>query len=356
MKIDLNDLIKEINNVTKSLFRTKSVTQYKYYKETLLFLKSIYYILTGIEYKAYIPNNPYYEKFLRSKNDSLTTNIIEFYSNINLYNEITNNILKCYDNNNFYDLCKENEQRRIKERDYFELINEFLLSYDEKLLNFFEHIKKNNQIDMVTDKIKSNLTYGIIINNHLNKSYVLVDNKYTIANASTFIHELGHAYSYYMISNRSLSQSYNFNLSYEEFISDYFEFLFLKYLYKNHIYINDAIKCENCYYVYLKEYIKELNLYTIINIDNLSEYDLFDINNDFNYGIGCYLSLFMHDKYEKSKEEAINRLNDYMCYQGLIDRDEQLEILGINREDFLNTDILSKHLENHVKSLYKKKN
>ena len=62
------------------------------------------------------------------------------------------------------------------------------------------------------------------------------------------------------------------------------------------------------------------------------------------------------DKYEKSKEEAINRLNDYMCYQGLIDRDEQLEILGINREDFLNTDILSKHLENHVKSLYKKKN
>ena len=60
-----------------------------------------------------------------------------------------------------------------------------------------------------------------------------------------------------------------------------------------------------------------------------------------------------HEKSLSDKEGTKERLDDFIAYQGLINHDEQLRILGLSKEAIRNTKILSKRLDEHNSNLRK---
>lgn len=362
MVIDIEKLKCEIDILKRKLYSVKSSTEYKYVTNCIALLCDLYYELTGILIDCKTSVNPYYENILKNTDIGLldyTAN--EYFNNQDFYNEVAINILNLYEKENIYFLERQRNQQKISRKEYFEIIHDFLSKYDYRLCNKSYNLIKNNEIDIDGNMIwDAGSTYNTF---ELNKQYVVIENNSSIEGAVTYIHELGHAFSYDLLLNRSKKQSYNCDYNFIEFYPHYLEKVFTDYLIKNNIHLTDAITSSNYFYESLYNYLFDLidcNDYVIddLSFENdeltpteIKEYILDSVSYSEGLYLGCIKAYDANIDLEPTKEQVDN----YLFGQGLNSKIESLEILGIDENEIFNGKKLQKSLVEH-KNVLKKLN
>ena len=126
--------------------------------------------------------------------------------------------------------------------------------------------------------------------------------------------------------------SYNDCKTYYEFFSSFLERMMLLFLKGYRIYNNDVNDSNNKYLSQLKKYSDNLLKYldkdknAIINNKHI-------ITPSMIYFYGEYLALIKEYDYMRNQFETKNRIKEYLKYRGSINKDEELEILGISHSD-----------------------
>jgi len=354
MHINKEKLEKEIKEVSNSLYRSKSLSDYNCKLNTLLMLCNLYKDLSYDDIKITVPSIKEYNAYLYKKQGALDYTLDAYFFDRKEHSHLSGKVLTTYNRSGFYDRGGEHSTRKIDDKTKFELINDFLGDYDKRVQKQFNYMQMNGLIDTNAKDIIDCATYSIF---DKSKSYILLDKFKSIYDIDILMHELGHAYSFSVISNRSKSQSMTYHKSYYEMYSMYMELSFQEFLKKNHIFLKDALLTENNYYAFMYYYFNFLkNSNEIEDDDTLTFDDMEYIKNAFIYSYGYYIALLVHEKSMSDKEGTKERLDDYLAYQGLIDYDKQLEILGLTRDGLKNMKVLRKRLKTHVEDIEKYRN
>ena len=125
-----------------------------------------------------------------------------------------------------FDLLKE--IYKIDDKEYIELLELFLKTYDKRLLEIYNYLKEEERIELCPKRFESNKN-ALGLNIHLtsiDESYVLSRWNNKISSASILPHELGHAFL--MKGTNSTKGLVNKNSSiFFEAYSIFLEFIFL---------------------------------------------------------------------------------------------------------------------------------
>lgn len=351
MRINIDKLRDEIYKVANDLYRAKSFTDYKSKVISFLSLYQTYIDLTGTPLDLSVLDNKFYVPYLKQKPGHLKETTATYFDNQSMHTELANVILITFQLNDFLDLNRELSETIIPKKKQLDIVRGFLSDFDIRLYNHFNHMLESGLIDDSGDKLDTNTTYFVCA---LDKSYSVVDNCKRIDELSTLMHEVAHSYVQSDSLIRSRKQALEFHKSFYELYSMYTEYSFHNYLKKNHIYIRDALLTENAHYSALRAYSSTLNKCGQIGKDTFIDTDdLSFIVDAYEYTYALYLGLLLHEKSLSDKEGITERIDDFIAYQGLLDYDKQLEILGFTRDNIKDGKILSKRLKEHNNNLRK---
>lgn len=340
MDIDIIKLEDKIEDLLSKVPSAKSVTEYKYLVLSLRTLNDLHNDLTGNYYKVSTLGNRFCNKYIDSESNNTTIN--KCFSDSAFNSKLAYRLLKIYYNTDFLNymaLCCE-EELRLK--DFIDIVYSFASSYDEKFYKIAH--------EMITDEkisIKSNCENYTLNSIYDGDNYILISGPCKIEAAGSLIHELGHVYCHRILDNRSKSQLYNDNKSFYEFYSEFVEMLFYDYVRENNIKRRDALFSENAMLAALEYYL--VDLYDAYELRNLSiNEDTLDIVSDaYEYSYGIVLATYMADRYYEDKKDVITRCNDFLYMQGLQNSYEELNTLGITKDELLTGHALEKRLVRH---------
>lgn len=158
---------------------------------------------------------------------------------------------------------------KISDKEYFKLMESFLKEYDEKLLELYMHLKRNERIELcprgyVTNKDALGLNVHLTT---LNESYVLSRWNNKISSVSILPHELGHAF---LMNDTYSTESlvYKNGTIFSEAYSIFLEIIFLDYL-RNNGYSKNSVREE---YSKLDSFLALADYHhgSILKLENLS--------------------------------------------------------------------------------------
>lgn len=158
-----------------------------------------------------------------------------------------------------------------------------------------------------------------------------------------------------MLDVRSKKQLNNSNITYYESISHYMELCLFEYLKKNHIYLSDTLINENYYYSRMKEYFEMFKTFEQIKSTERDNDVLISISNYYTYSYGILIVTYLHERYLENPIEVKKDIDNYLFYQGLLDKEKELDVIGLSYEELNNAKVLSKRLQNHSEN-YRKYN
>ena len=186
------------------------------------------------------PSLDKYFEFVIGHDSRMTSSFLEeLYANKEFYEAQAHNVLTRFSLEKF-DIHEQTkiEPEVFSEKESLELIRSFLSSYDDKADNLFMTMLSNGQIGSIKD---FNLSDGIdgkcFWINSLGKTYILSGEEYnTLSNMSLLMHELGHAYEFYLLTGKSLEARQGIYATlHTEVTSNFFENAFNEFLRKNGI-------------------------------------------------------------------------------------------------------------------------
>ncbi len=216
----------------------------------------------------------------------------------------------------------------LGEKKFKEIFMEFLKKY--KLDGLFEKLVKRRNIYITQEN--DNNTKGFSLYNPLNDEGRIFISKfnYNMDSMFTLAHEMGHIYDYKMLEkNQRKRNKFMYVTFYAEVISILFERLFLNYLFKNNIYVDEARilfdrSTDNKNDFLLTTYILNLlddeiflsgkyhymsgkevyrciknNFKGIGAKEFLSDFEYFDVSENFTYVYGDIISLILQDIVER---------------------------------------------------------
>lgn len=352
MRIDKEELLKEIDELKRKQYRVKSVTDYLYTQLDFITSSQVYESIGGkVKEKSEIII-PYYDE--KTKNNLFLMSFIPIYyyfSTQEYCNELSNNALTEFENSSFVDYWMVESLKRLSEKEFLEILREFLSSFDMRLFNTFENALNNKIIDLDTKKGENqNETYAKFLNN---KHYVLLDIKRDVFGLSVLSHELAHLYTFNELSRRSKKQLLYNGVSFNEMYSTFLEFSFVDFLKKNHILMRDAVIAENELFAQYGQMMCSLK--DCSNFDQSeSDWDILQyIKKSYIYSYGYAIALLLHDRYLEDPKDVMKRLDNFIFSQGLLPIDEQLDVLGLTNEDLIDTKVLGKRLQKHNQDMKK---
>ena len=342
--IDDKKLLNEINNIQKNFYRVKSYTDYLVLYEKISHLSILYRQLTGIELDIIIPNiNNYYLKIDERKFNS-DESLEQYYFNQKEHNKLSGKVLGTFNRSGINFSILDRDTSKISLAKQIELINAFLYDLNPKMQVLFNNMLKNNLIDNSPVGLPEGLG-GVTFFDYETKEYILLKNSNRIKFVDYLMHELGHAYSYKMLENKSRKQQFSFGDTFFEMPSTFMELCFQDFLKRNHVYEEDRLKLQIDYFYkmhFFFFFLKNCKYVTLLDSDNIRR-----MHYSYIYSYGYYLSMLIHEDKLKDKESTLERLDDYLSYQGLLDRDEQLKIFGLDRDKLKDMKVLKKRLESH---------
>lgn len=346
MRINKEELLKEINELKRKQFRVKSVTDYLYTQLSTSSCNIIYESIGGKNEDKREFCIPYYDE--KIKNNLLLISyipIIYYFSNQQECNEISNNVINEYEKSGYIDYWMVNDLRNLSKKEFLEILREFLSSFDMRLYNTFENALDKKIIDLDSEKGENqNETYANFISN---RHYVLVDIKRNIYGLTVLSHELAHLYTFNELSRRSKKQLLYNGVSYNEMYSTFLEWAFVDFLKKNHILMRDAIITENELFAHYADMICGLEECSNFEASE-RDWDVLEyIKNAYIYSYGHTIALALHERYLDDPKEVMKRIDNFIYSQGLLPIDEQLDVLGLTKEDLKDTKILAKRLQQH---------
>lgn len=346
--IDDKKILNEINEIQKNFYRVKSYTDFLLLYNKISNLSILYRQLTGIELDISFPNiNNYYSKVdLRKFNSD--ESLEQYYFNQKEHNKLSGKILSTFNRSGINFSILDKDTSKISREKQIELINAFLYDLSPKILELFNTMTKNGLIDNSPALLPEGIG-GVTFFDYGDKEYILLKESNRIKFVDYLMHELGHAYSYKMLENKSRKQQFSFGDTFFEMPSTFMELCFQDFLKRNHILEEDRLKLQIDYYYKMHFFfnnLKNCKYVTVLDFDNIRK-----MHYSYVYSYGYYLAMLIHEDKLKDKEATLERLDDYLSYQGLLDRDEQLKIFGLDRDKLKNMKVLKKRLDSHNKDI-----
>ena len=315
--------------------------------------------------------------------------LADFISNNKVYYTSTiDNFLKILNDNQFYYVFK-NPKEKINDDLAFNLICGFYNSLDESKGKIVESIINSNNL-ILTEPLDKLGYEGLCLHLHDEKlPYLLCEcdeQNLNLESILTIVHELGHSIEYIYSSNRSMNCFYAKDLMTVEITSLFYEYLFLDYLKKHHLFnedINNALgfilyaRCENalslkkvfsreieCEFGKLKyidntAYIKQRNIYKTYEDEDHNLYQFqYDSQDDLRYTLGNAYALHFLKQYNDDPELFNRNFNDFLSTRSLLTLDQILNLFNIDKEEFLSLKqvkpIVKQYVRNYNKELYRK--
>ena len=342
--IDELEILDKINRIQKDFYRTKSLTDFKLQYDALGHLINLYYNLTGERLPFIVPNINGYLNRNWENNETLE----EYFKNQKEHNELASKVLSTFNKSDFDYLYYIDKFSKISNNKLNELICEFLLSFNPKILTLYEKINRSGMIEYNSKNYGRN--GGATIYDFNEQTYIVMNAAKDISRITPILHELGHAYAFHMLDNKSKKQKLKWYATYYEMPSSLMEIALNDFMRKNHILMCDTTLIRNIYLRRIEWYFEKLK-----KLNDKSKVD--DIRTSFVYSYGYYLSLLISDKVQEDKDVILRQFDDYLSYQGLLNYDEQLELFGLDRNKLKDMEVLEKRLDEHndgVKKYVKK--
>ena len=239
---------------------------------------------------------------------------------------------------------------KLSKKEFFEIERDFLGSYDDILLKLFDSRVERGLIDMRGDTPAT--AYPTFCSDY---HYVILPEEYNIDNLSSISHELGHLHSNVVLDVRSKKQLSDAKITYQEAYSHYMEMCLFEYLKKNHIYLGDTLIDENNYYSRIMKYFKYLKSFENVEKTERDNDILYGISDYYKYSYGILIGTYLHERYLENPIETKKDIDNFLFTQGLLDKQEELEVLGLSREALNDTKVLAKRLQRHNEN-YRKYN
>jgi len=352
MRINEEKLLREIKELQRNQFRTKSLTSYAYNEIEIESIRDIYERIMGKKLDIKTLENPYYK--VRDKDHLVGYAQIPAYLYFQNQKECTSlatKVLDTFEEEEFYDALMVDALRTLKEKEILEILRDFLGTYDERLLKLFNELYDNECIDLANEK-----TYDMSITRAKftsDETYIIVGRDLTIYSAESICHELGHARSVKEFHRRCKKQLYCDQVSYFEMYPTFLELTFIDYLKKNRILMRDTTIMENEVFASIYSFFQDLENASNFTVEE-RDYDIISyIKKAYIYSYGFIIALLLHERYLESPNEIKKLLDNYIFSSGLILPDEQLEMLDITKEDMMDTKILRKRLQKHNEDIKK---
>lgn len=349
IRISEETILKELIRLLERRENIKSLTEYFYSTSDIYNIAVMYYDLTGEDLGIRAKTNNKLANYMKKYMGNVNTNLYYYFLNQDKHTELAENVIKVFDESDFIFYNRRNVNK-LTEKEFLEIERDFLASYDERILKLFNSHLERGLIDM-----RGNTNAGVYLTLSSNNHYVVLPDEYNITNLSAVSHELGHLFGYTVLDVRSKKQLNNSNITYYESISHYMELCLFEYLKKNHVYLGDTLIEENDYYSRIKEYFDSLYICKDIDTKECDDEDLLDISDSYVYSYGILIGTLLHERYLENPIETKKDIDNYLFYQGLLDKDQELEVIGLSYEDLNNTKVLSKRLQKHTEN-YRKYN
>lgn len=343
LKIDENRVLDEIESLLEKREGISSLTGYYYSTMDICNLLYIYKELTGESLYAKMTGNSKFRDYMRKYKGMIDTNAYFYFLNQEDHTNLAKSVLDTFEKNNFMYYGRR-DLNRLKEKEFFEIERDFLGTYDDRLLKLFDESVRNGLIDMRGKNKGTATTYMRMTSN---RHYVLLPEGYNIEGLVILSHELAHLHSHIVLDTSSKKQLNETMRTYYEAYSHYMEQCLFDYLKKNHVYLSDTAIDENNYYSWMYDFFDELYKCKDFESDE-RDYDVLSmIGEGYQYSYGMLLGVLLNERYRESPIETKKDIDNYLFNCGLFDKEQELEILGLTKEDLESPKVLSKRLQKH---------
>lgn len=351
IRIDENKILKEIETLLERRKKITSLTEYYYSSKDICNLMYIYKELTGKTLRLFIHKNPVLSDYMHKYLGMTETNAYFYFINQEEHTRLAENIVDVFSKSEYiyYGRCDVN---KLTEKEFFEIERDFLGSYDDRLLKLFDNSCEKGLIDMRSKNRGTATTFMRMCNN---RHYILLPEGYNIEGLVILSHELAHLDSHAVLDVRSKRQLDETSCTYYESYSHYMEQCLFEYLKKNHIYLSDTLIDENNYYAWMKDFFDDLVICKKFR-GTEKDYDILDmISEAYQYSYGMLIGVLLHERYLENPVETKKDVDNFLFTQGLLNKTQELEILGLSKEALNDTKVLSKRLKSHNEN-YRKYN
>ena len=349
VRIDENRILDEIERLLERRDKITSLTEYYYSYSDLYNLAEVYQMLTNVDLFGYIANNPKLENYMKKYLGPVRTNLHLYFLEQDEHTKLAENVLKVFEESEFISYGRK-DVNKISKKEFFKIERDFLGTYDERLLKLFDSRVERGLIDMRGDTPPT--AYPTFCSDY---HYVILPEEYNIDNLSSISHELGHLHSNVVLDVRSKKQLSDAMITYQEAYSHYMEMCLFEYLKKNHIYLGDTLIDENNYYSRIMKYFKYLKSFENVEKTERDNDILYNISDYYKYSYGILIGTLLHERYLENEIETKKDIDNFLFTQGLLDKQEELEVLGLSREKLNDTKVLAKRLQRHNEN-YRKYN
>ncbi len=365
MQIDRERLLNDLTKARSSMVHASSRDDVVFNYEGFDILNKVYGSLTGLQYdtsKIFLAND-YYNKLL---DKMYLKSMLYFYNYAHHNSEEIKTIFKNYDDYmteiGFIIYPFYNEMKKYNEKTFIDIILSYYSLYGNKIYNAVKKYFDENRIEMSYVKtMDSDLAAAFANLTLFNTGYIVsIHNNYNTWAMVDLVHELGHAVDAELFLFPQSKKMSVFSDVFCEVPSTTFEMGFLDYLLENNIDENARI-IKNYKHSLLADASDELNyLYTLENIDTDFEGNMYDdqgmvypFREMIIYGLGYYFSFNMVALRKEMGEKEFNK----MFYNFISSRKENMDlinlvdIMGVDRNSFLNGDLIKNDINDNQNML-----
>lgn len=349
VRIDEQKVLEEIKKLQRDRKNITSLTGYYYSTLDIYNLMHIYKELTGEGLRISMARNPKYHRYMGKYMGMIDTDAYFYFLNQQEHTILSDSVLNTFEENNFIYYGRK-DQMRLSEKEFFEIIKDFFGTYDERLYKLLNHALDRGLIDMRSETRYSATTHmRVTSDNH----YILMPNCLNTEGLLMLSHELAHLDSHVVLDVRSKKQLVDTFTTYYESYSHYMEQCLLEYLKQNHILLKDTAVNENNYYSWMRGYFEELNVCQELRSGEEDVDVLMLISSAYQYSYGMLIGTLLHERYKMDSAGTKKDIDNFLFNQGLVDKDTELEQLGLSKEELKSPKVLAKRLQNH-NEFYKK--
>ena len=222
------------------------------------------------------------------------------------------------------------KDRKIDDKEYIELLELFLKTYDKRLLEIYNYLREEERIELCPKRFESNKN-ALGLNIHLtsiDESYVLSRWNNKISSASILPHELGHAFL--MKGTNSTKGLINKNSSiFFEAYSIFLEFIFFDFL-RNTKYSKNAIREEyyklDSFFALVEHHYGEILSFgdKIISGENLNTYYIRLL-------LSNVLAMYFTDLYRNDKITFMKEISCFFELFGCASEEELLSHFNLGK-------------------------
>lgn len=373
------DIKKEINEYIKKIEYLSVKANTKSKKRMLM---DTMYSLSGIHNELFsLPNIKFNYDYMHN----IYPKFFSFYDNVSenlpFLGELSRSVIEIFAEEEYPFYKRFPSVDYISLEDILELVKEFFSTFNDPIINNYKEKLKGNKI--YTYPLKSDYA-GIIFPLAALKKYIIcinTDYQLDLYFASSFCHELGHAYEkelFYTASGSYLNDKYNDTILYEV-VSSFFEYAFINYLKDNNYYKENIDSEFNKYFKGLFHYGYNVNIFDLMKnfqVDGykviLNKKDVMDrvevIKNRINYYerfpkyqdsvhfvdniiyfIGQLLAINLYDKYKQNPKEFMKNFRTSLVNYPRTGSINSFEVVGITKKDLLSGKVLKRELEKFIK-------